>query len=249
MKKPLFYALFLIFCWSCNSDETENDDEITLCDNSDHPEATYNILPLGASRVEGAAPEYFSFRHKLWENLIENDWSVDFIGTQCDNYNYDSSVEIDRNHEGRGGWTSGQINNRIDTWLNKLPQPDIVLLSSPGGNDALNGMSYDNAIENIKSIISKLQNNNPNITIFIEKMAPAKSFFMTNILSNFINKLHGDIETIALENSTATSQVIVVDMYTGFNDDMLADEVHYNNKGATFIAGRYLEAFEIHVER
>ena len=100
MKKPLFYALFLIFCWSCNTNETENDDVITLCDNSDHPEATYSILPLGASRVEGAAPEYFSFRHKLWENLIENDWSVDFIGTQCDDYNYDSSVVIDRNHEG-----------------------------------------------------------------------------------------------------------------------------------------------------
>ena len=30
---------------------------------------------------------------------------------------------------------------------------------------------------------------------------------------------------------------------------MLADEVHYNNKGADFIAGRYLEAFEIHIER
>ena len=72
---------------------------------------------------------------------------------------------------------------------------------------------------------------------------------MTNILSNFINKLHDDIETIALENSTTMSRVIVVDMYTGFNDDMLADEVHFNNKGAAFIAGRYLEAFETHIER
>ena len=57
--------------------------------------------------------------------------------------------------------------------INNLPQPDIVLFSSPGGNDALNGMSYDNAIENTKTIINKLQNKNPNVTIFIEKMAPA----------------------------------------------------------------------------
>ena len=112
-------------------------------------------------------------------------------------------------------------------------------------------MSYDNAIENVKSIINKLQNKNPKyFTIFVEKMAPAKSFFMTNSLSNFISKLHVDIETIALENSTTTSQVIVVGiMYTSFNDDMLADDVHYNNKGADFIASRYLEAFATHIER
>ena len=110
-------------------------------------------------------------------------------------------------------------------------------------------MSYNNAIENIRSIINKLQIKNPNITIFVEKMAPAKSFFMNNVLSNFINKLHVDIESIALENTTTTSRIIVVDMYTGFNDDMLADDVHYNNKGAAFIADRYLEAIEIHIER
>lgn len=249
MKKPLFYSLFLIFCLACNTDESGNDFTIAICDNSDHPEATYSILPLGASRIEGNAPEYFSFRHYLWESLIENNWSVDFIGTQCDDYNYDSSIVIDRNHEGRGGWTSGQINDKINTWLTNLPLPDIVLLSSPAGNDALNGMSYNNAIENIRSIINKLQIKNPNITIFVEKMAPAKSFFMNNVLSNFINKLHVDIESIALENTTTTSRIIVVDMYTGFNDDMLADDVHYNNKGAAFIADRYLEAIEIHIER
>ena len=33
--------------------------------------------------------------------------------------------------------------------------------------------------------------------------------------------------------------VIVVDMYTGFTDSMLADDVHYNEIGAEFIASRY----------
>ena len=82
----------------------------------------------------------------------------------------------------------------------------ILLTGSPGGNDALNGMSYDNAIDNIKSIINKLQNKNPNVT-HVEKMAPAKSFFVL-IHCPTQWQLHVDIETIALENSTTTSQVI-----------------------------------------
>ena len=42
------------------------------------------ILPLGASRVEGARPEFESFRYELWKDLKENDWTFDFIGTQKD---------------------------------------------------------------------------------------------------------------------------------------------------------------------
>jgi hypothetical protein len=36
--------------------------------------------------------------------------------------------------------------------------------------------------------------------------------------------------------------VIVVDMATGFTDIFLADEIHYNEAGAEFIANRYYEA-------
>jgi len=39
--------------------------------------------------------------------------------------------------------------------------------------------------------------------------------------------------------TTANSKIIAIDMYTGFDDSMLADEVHYNEKGAEFIANRY----------
>jgi lysophospholipase L1-like esterase len=47
------------------------------------------------------------------------------------------------------------------------------------------------------------------------------------------------VRTLADEQSTATSQVLSVDMFTGFTDAMLADEVHYNAAGAEFIATRY----------
>ncbi|MFK8161108.1 MAG: hypothetical protein AB8H12_01485, partial [Lewinella sp.] len=48
-----------------------------------------------------------------------------------------------------------------------------------------------------------------------------------------------DVLTIATDQTTTNSQVIAVDMFTGFNDSHLADEVHYNEAGAEFIAIRY----------
>lgn len=48
-----------------------------------------------------------------------------------------------------------------------------------------------------------------------------------------------DVADIASNMTTANSKIIAIDMYTGFDDSMLADEVHYNEKGAEFIANRY----------
>ncbi|MDX2301624.1 MAG: hypothetical protein NW226_02435 [Microscillaceae bacterium] len=127
-------------------------------------------LPLGASRVEGARPEFESYRYELWKNLKENGWTFDFIGTQSDNASYPTfnNDNFDIDHEGRGGWTSGEILEGLNDWLNKTGSPDIVLFSSPGGNDILNGQNYNQTISNINAIIDVLQTNNPNVTIIIE---------------------------------------------------------------------------------
>jgi len=199
------------------------------------------IMPLGASRVEGARPEFESFRYELWKLLISEDWDFDYIGSMTDEARYPDfdSMPFDLDHEGRGGWTTGEILGGIHDWLLKVGTPDIVLFSSPAGNDALNGFPYDQAIANINAIIDDLQTANPNITIIIEQLAPGHSNFMTAIHTDYFNRLQQDILTIAATQTTATSKVVTVDMFTGFNDSLLADEVHYNEAGAKFIADRY----------
>jgi lysophospholipase L1-like esterase len=217
------------------------------CDKDDDstpkpPSTSINkILPLGASRVEGARPEYESYRYELWKDLIENNWTFDFIGTQSDNATYASfaNENFDIDHEGRGGWTSGQILDGLNSWLSETGSPDIVLLSSPGGNDALEGLPYEDAVENINNIIDIIQADNPNVTIFIEQMAPGRTDVMTPELSSYFSQMQQEVLNIATNQSTSTSQVIAVDMFTGFNDSMLADDVHYNQSGAEFIATRY----------
>ena len=204
------------------------------------------IMPLGASRVEGYRPEYESYRYELWKDLSENGWTFDYIGTQSDEADYPlyNGDEFDIDHEGRGGWTSGQILNELNDWLNDTGSPDIVLFSSPGGNDALSNLPYEEAKENINGIIDILQAKNPNVTIIIEQMAPGHSDIMNTQLTNYFIQLQQEVINIANNQTTSNSKVVAVDMYSGFNDTYLADDVHYNEAGAEFIANRYYNVLE-----
>ena len=207
-----------------------------------HPNTSINkILTLGASRVEGSRPEFESYRYELWKDLKENNWIFDFIGTQTDEAYYPTfnNMNFDKDHEGRGGWTSGEIQDGLDNWLNQTGPADIVLLSSPGGNDALQGLSYSQAVVNINNIIDILQADNPNITIILEQMAPARTDIMTPELTDFFLQMQQEVINISANKTTSSSLVKEVDMFSGFNNSLLADDVHYNQDGAEFIANRY----------
>ena len=232
------FCLFYV-CISCGKDDVPvvPSDPIT---------SQNKILPLGASRVEGARPEFESYRYELWKILLLEGWNFDFLGTMEDPAYYPDydGEQFDNDHEGRGGWTSGQILENIDDWLNETGSPDIVLFSSPGGNDALNGLSYEQAMANVNQIIDAIQNANPYVTIIIEQLAPARSDIMSPLLNMYFNRMHEDVQSIAQEQSNEKSKVICVDMAHGFNDSFLADEVHYNKEGAVFIARRYYEVLQ-----
>jgi lysophospholipase L1-like esterase len=243
MKKKFLLSLFVLvgtlFIFSC-------DEETVIPDGGPPQIGDKNvIMPLGASRVEGD-DSFSSYRYDLWKLLVDGQWEFDFIGSMDDeqafaDYNGQS---FDRDHEGHGGFTSGQILSQIEGWLDQAGTPDIVLFSSPGGNDALLNLSYDAAIENINAIIDIIQTKNPNVTILIEQLAPAQSELMVGDLATYFMQMNEDVESIAANQSTATSNVIVVDMATGFTDSLLADDVHYNEEGAKFIAERYYNVLE-----
>ncbi len=235
-----FIRLTLIFTLvSCGEDDSTPSTSSASENNS-----VTKIMPLGASRVQGNRPTHESFRFELWKTLIQNNLTFDFIGTQSDPGSYPTvnGQTFDTDHEGRSGWTSGEILDGLDDWLLQTDSPDIVLFSSPGGNDALQSLPYEQAVENINAIIDILQANNPNVTILIEQMAPTHSAIMIGDLATQFDQIQRDVITIAAEQSTSTSSVIIVDMNTGFSDSLLADLVHYNEEGARFIAARYYDA-------
>lgn len=235
-------VLFLGICFLLLNACDEN------ADTSPKPQSVSinKIMALGASRVEGARPDFESFRYELWMDLIDGGWTFDYTGTQTDNASYPdyNDTEFDPDHEGRGGWTSGEILSGLDAWLSRTGSPDIVLFSSPGGNDALTGLSYEQAVSNINAIIDMLQADNPEVIIIIEQMAPGRSEIMTDELNAFFEQMQQEVVSIAEDQTTSSSQIIAVDMFSGFNDSYLADDVHYNEAGAIFVADRYYEVLE-----
>ncbi|MCH2199433.1 MAG: hypothetical protein MK081_11695 [Flavobacteriales bacterium] len=122
----LFSALILV---SCDKDEeviTSNGGQ-----NNTQSTSSNKIMPFGASRVEGARPDYESYRYELWKQLIDGGWEFDFIGNELDDASYPNynNLSFDGDHQGIGGWTSGQLLDAVSTWITNTGSPDIVLLA------------------------------------------------------------------------------------------------------------------------
>jgi hypothetical protein len=165
------------------------------------------IMTLGASRVEGNRPEYESFRYPLWVRLVESGRQVNLVGTRCDDASYPevNNLSFDRDHQGSAGWTSGQIRDALPGWLEEVGAPDIVIFSAPGGNDALEGLSFDNAVANVNAIIDRLQKANPEVAILIEKIAPTHSDMLDDDsdLSEFLSRMQAGVPAIASDQCSA----------------------------------------------
>ena len=88
-----------------------------------------NRLPKWLLRIKPSKGE--SYRYELWKLLVDDEWSFDYLGTQeyLANYPDHSGLSFDNDHEGRGGWTSGQILSGLPDWLEQTGEPDIVLFA------------------------------------------------------------------------------------------------------------------------
>ena len=62
---------------------------------------------------------------------------------------------------------------------------------------------------------------------------------MTMNLTTNINEFNSQIVLLASSLTTSSSKVIALDMNTNFDESYLADDVHYNELGAKFIADIY----------
>ena len=231
----------------CQSDQL---DQINANKEENTNDIPNKIMPLGASRVQGLTPLFESYRFELWKDLIDGGWDFDYIGTETETGSYPNyeGLSFDPDHQGKMSWTSEQIFEELESILNETGYPDIVLFSSPGGNDILDGLPYENVVENINGIIDLFQDLNPDIVILIEQLAPGKTSFMTPQLTAIFEQAVLDVKTIAQEQTDENSQVIAVNMFDGFVDRYLFDDIHYNEEGAKFIAQRYYEVLETVLE-
>ena len=202
------------------------------------------LLIQFVSCKKGDEDGYESYRYELWKKCISNNYTIDFLGMQYDDGNYPdfNGYSFDRDHEGIGGIETEGVLDNIDEVLQQVNDFNIVLLCI-GGNDLLNSIDDpQTAVDNIHLIIDAIQNAHPDVTIYIEKIAPGNNEIMTPEFQLKLDEFNQLIAALAPIQTNANSNVIVVDMYTGFTENLLADDVHYNQEGALFIAERYFNA-------
>ena len=204
----------------------------------------FGLLIQFVSCKKGDDDGYESYRYELWKKCISNNYAIDFVGMQYDDGNYPefNGFSFDRDHEGIGGIETDGVLDNIDEVLQQVNDFNVVLLCI-GGNDLLNGIDDpQTAIDNIHLIIDAIQNTHPDVTIFVEKIAPGNNEIMTPEFQLKLDEFNQLITALATIQTNANSNVITVDMYTGFTENLLADDVHYNQEGALFIAERYFNA-------
>ncbi len=233
---PILFA-FLIILSSCSEDDTIPDES----------PSELKILTLGDSRVKGKRPTHESYRYELWKNLIDENWTIDFIGPETDTSTYPEYLdqEFDKEYGAYGGYTTSNMLEGLEHMLDAVETPDIVLLGI-GGVDLLVTGDVEQAISNINEMIDILQSNNPDVTIFLEQIAPGVIYVKSqDILQDF----NDAIAETAAYTTTSTSKVVSVDMARDWLNMYLADDVHYNELGAKIVADRYYEAIDEHVEQ
>ena len=194
-------------------------------------------------KKDSDAEGYESYRYELWKKCVQNNFQIDFIGQQFDDGTYPNfmGVSFDRDHEGIGGIESEGVLNNIEEVLLQTNDLDAVLLCV-GGNDLLGGDDPQTVIDNIALIIDEIQNRFPNIIIFLEQIAPGNNETMTNDLSQKLSEFNDLIYQTATAYSNQNTSVIAVDMNTNFTVNLLADDVHYNQDGAVFVAEQYFSS-------
>ena len=200
------------------------------------------IMPVGDSITYGVGEVLdnslmVGYRKFLWDELVKNDYVVDFVGTLNSG---DAFTTFDTNHEGRGGWTASQIASNIYQWLEANPA-DIILLHI-GTNDI--------GFKDIQDIIVDVRDILDNIDMFED----AYNKPITVMLAQTINRQYHSLETTSFNNllgdlvvnrKAAGDRIISADMENAlvYPDDMY-DFLHPNSSGYAKMADVWFSMLE-----
>jgi acyl-CoA thioesterase-1 len=198
----------------------------------DDAQAVVRIMPLGDS-ITASMNGQASYRYWLWKKLVTAGASVDFVGSQKGvSFGTPRFSDFDQNHEGHTGWTTSQVIPNVTTWT-RAARPDLVLLDL-GANDVVQGRPSQNIIMQLKIIVVLLRAVNPNVKVLLAKLTPMVGF------ESQVAELNSQIGPLAMQLNRPGSQVMVVDLASGFDLDAdVGDGVHPTEAGEKLIANRF----------
>ena len=197
------------------------------------------IMPLGNSITQGDA-DHNTYRRPLWKSLEADGYDVDFVGSLRAHHRGPSPrADFDRDHEGHWGWRVDEILDRIRGWVEDS-EPDILLIHL-GSNDVFQGEDIESTLHELAELIDAVRESRPEATFLLAQIIPTA---MVNTNAR-IRELNARIPELAASKSSATSRVVVVDHFTGFDATRQTyDGVHPNADGEIHLSDRWLAALE-----
>ncbi len=226
---------------------------------------TPKILPLGDSITSGR----FEPSYRYWlKQLSDASTSVKFDFTGTLNSNNPPPGFTDDEHEGWSGYTARDLltvvhpdsttgQSIIDYSLATLGPPDITLIHLGTNNFQFTFEGFDldaaitAAITDLSDLIAKIRAAKPDVVILLAQIIPIADDAPNNIPgwesgAPNIPPYNDAIAQLASDLNTATSPVVLVDQYTGFDQttDLLSDGIHPTDSGELKLAQKWFAALE-----
>ena len=195
------------------------------------------IMPLGDSITQGYTESY---RRPLWLALRKAGWDVDFVGSMSQGYAGGvESNDYDSDHEGHWGWFADEVLERIDEWSAEA-EPQIVLMHL-GTNDVGSGQDISETTDEIRQIVKRLRAHNPHVHVLLAAIIPVAH----EMAQERIRRFNLQLAALAEELDTASSRIVLVDHFTGFDARQdTYDGIHPNDGGNNKMSNKWLGALE-----
>jgi hypothetical protein len=197
--------------------------------------APLRIMPFGDSITTSTC-----YRAKLAGLLdVKHKGDYDFVGTQKSG----GCNIVDQDNEGHGGYIITQHTAEFAAWGN-ANTIDVLLLHF-ATNDCWNSIAPAKILDAYALAVAEFRKHNPYAVILVAQLIP---LFPTgcNLCPVNVQNFNATIPDWAKKTTTATSPVIVVDEWTGY--DAIADNrdgVHPNDTtGSVKMATKWAEALE-----
>ncbi|MET7277899.1 GDSL-type esterase/lipase family protein [Kribbella sp. NPDC005582] len=191
------------------------------------------IMPLGDSNTAGGDAPGAAYRVDLYELLKADGRPIDFVGSVTSG----PTTLGDRNHEGHGGWTIGQIQGSVTGWLNTYT-PDVITLQI-GTNDMYDDASAGAAPGKLSALIDSITTTLPNTKVFVSAIPQLADANHYSRVAAFNYTIPG----IVAAKVAAGKQVSYLDANSGlFQPFDFVDMWHPNYGAASKAAVRWYSA-------
>jgi lysophospholipase L1-like esterase len=212
---------------------TDRPVEIEPCPTNGGP---CRILPLGDSITDGYNVPG-GYRMKLFSLANADDHLVTFVGAETNGPDEVDGAQFPKNHEGHPGWKVAQLLDRIPAPAFDVT-PHIVLLMA-GTNDVISGDNLTEASVQLGNVIDQVVMAAPQALVVVARITPLAGDNNARVMA-YNDLLPGVVQAKA----DAGKPVILVDQFTGFPMEEIADRVHPNQAGYDRMGGVWYAAIE-----